>query len=318
MADEQIFSEGIEVFFSYSHKDEPLRDELEKYLSKLKRQKLISAWYDRKIGAGVEWKGQIDGHLDSARIILLLISADFLSSDYCYDIEMKRAMERHESGEARVIPIILRPVDWRGAPFGALQALPSNAIPIVLWKSRNRAFLNITNGIRNVIQNLNQSLIREINKYLEASESVATTNPENATIFDVFLCYNNKDLPSVKNIAYELKNNEINPWLDEWELRPGLPWQEILEDQIERINSVAVFVGKDGFGPWQDQEIKAFLQEFVKRKCPVIPVILPEAQMDVPKLPIFLKGFTWVDFRKNDPNPIKRLIWGITGKKIEI
>jgi hypothetical protein len=112
----QISSEGIEVFISYSHKDELLWNELEKHLSILKRQKLILTWFDRKIGAGEEWKGQIDEHLDSAQVILLLISADFLASDYCYDIEMIHAMERHESGEARVIPIILRPVDWAGAP----------------------------------------------------------------------------------------------------------------------------------------------------------------------------------------------------------
>lgn len=127
----QISSEGIEVFISYSHKDELLRDELERHSSILKRQKIISTWHDRKIGAGDDWKGQIDDHLDSAQIILLLISADFLASDYCYDIEMNRAIERHEFGEARVIPIILRPVDWKGAPFGKLQALPKNAEPVI-------------------------------------------------------------------------------------------------------------------------------------------------------------------------------------------
>src|SRR3954470_1358357 len=86
----------VEVFFSYSHKDESLRKRLEEHLSILRRQGIISGWHDRMIGAGQEWKGEIDRRLDSARIILLLISPSFLASDYCYDVEMKRALERHD------------------------------------------------------------------------------------------------------------------------------------------------------------------------------------------------------------------------------
>ncbi len=156
MANAQKSSEDIEVFFSYSHEDEKLRDELEKHLSILKRLGLISTWYDRKIGAGNEWKGQIDNHLNSAHIILILISPDFLSSDYCYDIEMLRAIERHDLGEARVIPVILRPVDWRGAPFGKLQALPANAEPVISknWGSLDDAFYDIAKGIRKEVESL--------------------------------------------------------------------------------------------------------------------------------------------------------------------
>ncbi len=124
MPDSTFGSPAIEVFYSYSHHDEVLRDELEKHLSILRRQGVISQWHDRQIGAGREWEGQIDQRLNSAQVILILISADFLASDYCYDIEMMRAMERNDSGEARVIPVILRSVDWRGAPFGKLQAPP--------------------------------------------------------------------------------------------------------------------------------------------------------------------------------------------------
>ena len=111
-----------EVFFSYAHEDEPLSRELVKHLGVLKRQGVIRDWHDRKITAGTEWKGQIDQHLNSAGVILLLVSPDFIASDYCYDIEMKRALERHDKGEARVIPVILRPVDgWHAAPFGKLR-----------------------------------------------------------------------------------------------------------------------------------------------------------------------------------------------------
>ncbi len=131
--------------------------------------------------------------------------------------------------------------------------------------------------------------------------------------FDVFLCHNGEDKPRVKEIARRLKERGISPWLDEWELRPGLPWQPLLEEQIEKIKSAAVFIGKAGIGPWQRQEMYAFLSEFVNRGSPVIPVILEDAPQR-PQLPIFLRGMTWVDFRKSDPDPLERLIWGIEGK----
>jgi len=131
--------------------------------------------------------------------------------------------------------------------------------------------------------------------------------------FDVFLCHNSQDKGAVKKIGEELKVHGILPWLDEWELRPGLSWQIELEKQIARIRSVAVFVGKGGLGPWQHSELNAFLREFVNRKCPVIPALLPDAS-DAPELPIFLRGMTWVDFRKQDPAPTDQLIWGITGE----
>jgi WD40 repeat protein len=132
--------------------------------------------------------------------------------------------------------------------------------------------------------------------------------------FDVFLCHNSADKPAVKAIAERLKEQGILPWLDEWELRPGLPWQKALEKQIKRIKSAAVFVGKKGIGPWQDMEVQAFLQQFVKRRAPVIPVLLPDAPK-TPKLPPFLQNMTWVDFRSDEPDPLARLIWGITGER---
>lgn len=147
----------VEVFYSYSHQDAALRDALEKHLAILKRQGVITEWHDRGIGAGHEWAGEIHAHLNAAQIILLLISADFLASDYCYDVELKRAMERHEAGEARVIPIILRPVDWRGAPFSKLQSLPTDGKPVTSWANQDEAFLNIVQGIRAAVEERRQT-----------------------------------------------------------------------------------------------------------------------------------------------------------------
>lgn len=106
----------ITIFYSYAHEDEQLRQELEKHLSLLQRQGVIAAWHDRQILPGATWAQAIDSHLETAAIILLLISPDFLASDYCYGIEMDRALERQATGKARVLPIILRPVDWQGHP----------------------------------------------------------------------------------------------------------------------------------------------------------------------------------------------------------
>lgn len=147
-------SETIEVFFSYSHKDEELRDQLVTHLAMLKREEVITDWHDRKIIAGKEFDKNIDAHLNQARLILLLISPDFIASDYCYEIEVKRAMERHKDEEACVVPIILRPCDWKNAPFGKLLALPKDAKPITTWQNRDQAFLDVTEGIRKVVKEL--------------------------------------------------------------------------------------------------------------------------------------------------------------------
>lgn len=142
----------IKIFFCYAHEDEVLLIELEKQLSLFKRQGIISSWYDRDIRAGNEWSNEIEKHLSTADIILLLVSPDFIASDYIYGVEMQRAMERHEAGEACVIPVILRPISWSDAPFGKLQALPEDGKPITTWFNRDEAFLDVARGIQTVIK----------------------------------------------------------------------------------------------------------------------------------------------------------------------
>lgn len=143
---------GLDVFFSYSHQDEELRDELEVHLSLLKREGTIRAWHDRQITAGTEWKDDINENLERADVILLLVSPSFIASDYCWDVEVQRAMERHAAGEALVVPVLLRPVDWSGAPFGKLQGLPKNAKPVTTWANRDEAFLDVAKGLRAAIE----------------------------------------------------------------------------------------------------------------------------------------------------------------------
>jgi hypothetical protein len=147
-------NEPVEVFYSYAHEDERLHNQLEKHLSILKRTGVITGWHDRKIVAGHDWKNEIDEHLNSAKVILLLISADFLASDYCYGIEMERALQRDEAGEARVIPVILRDVDWKDAPFRKLQALPTDGKAVTSWGNRDRAFKNVAEGIKRAVKEI--------------------------------------------------------------------------------------------------------------------------------------------------------------------
>jgi TIR domain len=146
------------VFFSYSHADETFRNELEKQLSMLKRQGIIETWHDRRIGAGEEIDKSIDERINRDAIILLLVSPDFLASDYCYDIEMKRAMERHLEGEAVVIPVILRHCDWHPAPFGKLNATPPDGKPITKWADRDEAFLEVAKAVRGAATRLAHEL----------------------------------------------------------------------------------------------------------------------------------------------------------------
>jgi hypothetical protein len=139
------------VFFSYSHKDEELRDRLEVALATLKRQGLIETWHDRMLRAGDEFDPGIRQELERADIILLLVSPDFIASGYCYDVEMTRALERHHAGEARVIPVILRACDWHPTPFGKLIAAPRDGKAIRSWPDLDEAFLDVAKKIREAL-----------------------------------------------------------------------------------------------------------------------------------------------------------------------
>jgi hypothetical protein len=162
--------QAVKIFICYAHEDEDQRQELVKHLRGLKLQGLIDVWYDRNISPGAEWEREIETHLSEAQIILLLISSDFVSSDYIQTYELERAMKKHERGEAIVVPIILRPVYWQGAPFGKLQALPTDGKPIksASWYSSDEAFFNVTEGIRNLIEEFtgrqNAKQVRKVDK----------------------------------------------------------------------------------------------------------------------------------------------------------
>ena len=141
----------LNIFLSYAHEDEAMKIQLDRNLIMLKRSDKINVWQDRQIMAGQEWDDSIAKELESADIILLLISVDFNNSQYIWDKELKIAMERHEKNEARVIPVILRTCDWGNMPYAKLQALPTGAKPISSFADKDEAYTDAAKGIRMVV-----------------------------------------------------------------------------------------------------------------------------------------------------------------------
>lgn len=147
----------VSVFLSYAQKDENVLEKLEAHLSTLKRKGQISLWYRREILPGTDWAKEIDRHIEQASIVLLLISDDFLASDYCDQVEVQRALQRHKEGQASVIPIILRPCDWQGASFGHLQPLPTAGKAFTTWGNRDEAFTDVVEGMKKVLEELQKN-----------------------------------------------------------------------------------------------------------------------------------------------------------------
>jgi hypothetical protein len=170
---------ALTLFYCYAHKDKALRDEIDVHLAGLHRSRLITSWHDAMIIPGADWEHEIDTHLNAANIILLLVSPDFLNSDYCYGREMQQAIDRHTRGKAHVIPILLRPVDWQDTPFSTLQMLPTNAKPVTQWIDREAAFADIARAIRRAANDIiDQKHLQEGAEGIgETVEALAKENP---------------------------------------------------------------------------------------------------------------------------------------------
>lgn len=180
---------------------------LEKHLSIMRQQDQITTWHDQDISAGKQWKDEITLHLNTANVILLLISSSFIHSEYCYSVEMKHALQRHDRGEVRVVPIILRPVDWENAPFSKLQVLPSNGTPIASWKDQDEAFVNVVKAIRKIVTELliDQLKHENFHDYLEKKYLEALTTYNQTIDIDP---YNSPAYSNKGDALYALKNYE--------------------------------------------------------------------------------------------------------------
>ncbi len=177
-------SHGLNVFISYSHKDKLFKDDLDKHLQPLKRQKIIDVWYDSEILPGYEWEHEIKRNLENSEVILLLVSPDFLASEYCYSDEMYEALERNHNGDLKVIPILIRECDWRNTPFANLQFFPSNAKPITKFKNRDEAFMNVVSHIKSIIEHRFQDS-KDTRKQIKILESQLENGKEGVNEIEV-------------------------------------------------------------------------------------------------------------------------------------
>lgn len=140
------------IYICYAREDEPFANKLQSHLRLLENERLVNLWRTRSIMPDIHYREEFDTNLEEAQIILLLVSPDFIASDYCYSSEMQRALERHQAGEAFVVPVILRPVLWQETPLGSLQALPIGARPITMWHDMDDAFSSITEEIGKIAE----------------------------------------------------------------------------------------------------------------------------------------------------------------------
>ncbi len=241
----------VKIFFCYAREDEKFRQMLEEQMGVLHRQGLIDIWHDRRIDPGTEWEREIDKRLNDAQIILLLVSRYFIASDYCYGVEMRRAMERHERGEVRVIPIILRPTLWKDAPFGKLQALPTDAVPVTSrkWRTKEDAFHDIAQGIHEIVHKIFlASLPTQQKSNIEASGK-DLIQAEHTYAIKVFFCYARADKKMRSTLEKHFRalrdSGQMTTWFDR-EIVPGTDWtQEIDLLHINNAELVLLLISSD-------------------------------------------------------------------------
>lgn len=220
------------VFFSYSHNDEGLRNELEKHLSSLKREGLVQTWHDRRIVAGDDFDASIDGHIEDADIVLLLVSADFIASDYCYTREMNRALERHARGGARVIPVILRQCDWQNTPIGKLLATPPDGRPVTRFTDLDEGFTAVAKDIRRALMEMGASA--DVHLLLKTGTQIAAdavSSPRSSNL-RVPRKFSDAEKDRFRDETFEFIARFFQNSLDELQLRYG-----DIETNFNRVDS---------------------------------------------------------------------------------
>ncbi len=170
----------VSLFCSYSHDDEPLRNKLGEHLVALERAGLIEVWHDRNMLPGADLDNEIAQKLRTADVIVVLMSSSFIQSQYCYDIEFANAIERHNKGEARVLPVILRPCQWKMTPLKDILAMPTDGVPVVEWANHDSAFNDIVDGVKKLAQEIQSKGISAAGPAAAGAKSIACQPAENA------------------------------------------------------------------------------------------------------------------------------------------
>ena len=303
------------IFVCYNLKDQDWLERVKVQFEIRGRQGLLYIWDSRRIASGADSFEKLRTVLKESSVAILLISANFLKSEFILSEQTATILqELHRDQGLHVIPLYVKSCHYQRLDW-------LTGIPVYPHDGKALAEKEGWKAVRE-LDDFAQDMLKLVGTL--AGTPWNTHDENNCNLernklngnFDVFLCHNSADKQAVKKIGEDLKARGIRPWLDEWELPPGLIRQKELEKQISNIHAAAVFVGINEIGPWQYMELCGFLQKSVKHGCPVIPVILPNC--DQPKLPIFLGSMTWVDFRITDPDPLERLIWGIRGSSVSI
>jgi hypothetical protein len=226
-------SSPIRVFISYAHADKNFRDRLDVHLANLKNQGVIDAWYDGDLLLGQEWEPIILRELNTADIILLLISPEFMASSFIYTKEFAQVMERHEAGEAVVIPVLLRPVDYISAPFARLSAVPLNAKkqlqPIATWRDKDVALVRVAEGVMRAIQRLRSAP----SNFLGGALAGRPLGSSEGFAYDVFISYSLKDRDWVRGpLLQRLETHNLRVCIDFRDFRPGMPTTDEMERAV--------------------------------------------------------------------------------------
>jgi O-acetyl-ADP-ribose deacetylase (regulator of RNase III) len=264
--------EPVQVFLWYTHADAGFIEDFRKHLAPLVREGLISEWYDRMIQAGADWREEIESHLQQAQIILLFSSPSFIASDHASSTEVQRAMERQAARDARVIPILLQPADYRLAPYSMLQYLPKNGLPVAQWRNRNAAFVAIVSELETVFEEV-QRAGRE-----GRPDNARSPWQVSARTRKLFLFSAESDEDALSRLEAHLASFRDGGSLDDWhrrKIKPGAIIGQEIESHIFEADEIILLVSRAYLASEQcDREMLLALQRQRDGSARVLPVLL--------------------------------------------
>ncbi len=304
------------IMILHSRHDGAWARRLEAALQLTRKEGGIELWSEERLVAGHDWYPEMQTALRRTGVLGVLVSPSFLASAFVGYQEIAHVLADEAKRGLRIVPIIIDSAPWQAVPWLAKrQVLPHAGVP---WSA----------GDKNAIASKAATIATELHYLLEVSaipsrlrgpehrhlSPTGDKGGEEGCRFDVFLSYAASDKTTARRLAEALRDRGLRVWFDQWHLVPGELWQEALEDAVEGAGAAVILVGQGGMGSWQEAEKQLILKQHIKRRRPVIPVILPGAPSE-PELPLFLRDRTGVDLREGlREDGLDQLVWGITGR----